>query len=442
MRGWEANHQLRSARERTESPYATGQPLSRQELADLVNTWLWENKGRVSELDANYIGKLEQGRIRWPQDPDRRAAFRAVLRVRTDTELGFRRPRRLPATLDDVDRKQFLYLALGAGAGAAAGRFHSTVLGPSDTPAPPVTVGAVEVDQVNALARQFAAWDHAHGGGLVWQAVSAQLSWSASLLSARCPARLRPALFAAVGYFGNVAGFMAFDAYQHDRARRIFRFSLSCAEEAADWHLRAKILSDMARQEMWCGDPDTALTHVEQAGIRADRLTSIELGKLASIRARALAGLRRADPARRAIAESDEAFNGAPASDGEPWLAYYRGLTRTDDSALALADLSIRGLTATAPAVDRLTAAIDRQPAGRTRSTARCRTKLATVLMREDPRQAAEIGMLAVRGAGRLRSARSADDLRELSRVAGPHAAVPEIAELRQRIRLVLTGGD
>ncbi|MGH3940398.1 MAG: hypothetical protein ACRDTG_17535 [Pseudonocardiaceae bacterium] len=43
----------------------------RQELAELVNRWVFEhtNDHRLVELDANYIGKLEQGRIRWPQNP-------------------------------------------------------------------------------------------------------------------------------------------------------------------------------------------------------------------------------------------------------------------------------------------------------------------------------------------------------------------------------------
>ena len=87
----EHNDRLRRARERIESPHATGEPLSRQELAELVNAWVFEHQERVIELDANYIGKLEQGTIRWPREPDRRAAFRAVLGVATDAELGFRR---------------------------------------------------------------------------------------------------------------------------------------------------------------------------------------------------------------------------------------------------------------------------------------------------------------------------------------------------------------
>jgi hypothetical protein len=103
----EANDQLRRAREQMESPHATGEPLTRQELAELVNTWLFEHNRRTVELDANYVGKLEQGTIRWPQDPDRREAFRSVLGASTDAELGFRRPRRSRSTVGGVDRNSF-----------------------------------------------------------------------------------------------------------------------------------------------------------------------------------------------------------------------------------------------------------------------------------------------------------------------------------------------
>ena len=86
----EPNDVLRRAREGVESPYASGDCLSRQELAELVNAWVFEHtqNHRVIELDANYVGKLEQGAIRWPQDPVRRAGFRAILGVTTDAELG------------------------------------------------------------------------------------------------------------------------------------------------------------------------------------------------------------------------------------------------------------------------------------------------------------------------------------------------------------------
>ncbi len=97
----EPNHQLRGARERIESPHAPGQPLSRVELADLVNEAVFRATGRTTAIDDHYIGKLERGAIRWPQ-VDYRAALRTILRTDTDTALGFRRPRRTHSRPTDV----------------------------------------------------------------------------------------------------------------------------------------------------------------------------------------------------------------------------------------------------------------------------------------------------------------------------------------------------
>jgi transcriptional regulator with XRE-family HTH domain len=84
----EPNDRLRAARERVESPLATGLSLSREELADLVNQQVFTTSRRVIDLTANYIGKLERGQIRWPQ-ADYRSGLRVVLGVDTDAELGF-----------------------------------------------------------------------------------------------------------------------------------------------------------------------------------------------------------------------------------------------------------------------------------------------------------------------------------------------------------------
>jgi len=51
-----------------------------------------------------------------------------------------------------------------------------------------------------------------------------------------------------------------------------------------------------------------------------------------------------------------------------------------------------------------------------------------------DPHEASAIGQRAIDDAGRLRSRRAADGLRELRRFAGTHAALPEVSELRERI--------
>jgi hypothetical protein len=93
----------------------------------LVNAWVYDHTTphRVIEMNANYIGQLERGKIRWPQDPLRREGFRAVLGVTTDTDLGFRRPRRIRSTVAEVDRQEFIRAALGVSAAAVPGRPRS-----------------------------------------------------------------------------------------------------------------------------------------------------------------------------------------------------------------------------------------------------------------------------------------------------------------------------
>ncbi len=90
------NTLLRQARLRLLSPSGSGQQMSRQELAEAINAYLWtahEIDGRLDETD---IGKLERGEHRWPRAP-RREAFRAVLGAAVDSELGFYPNRRTPA---------------------------------------------------------------------------------------------------------------------------------------------------------------------------------------------------------------------------------------------------------------------------------------------------------------------------------------------------------
>ncbi len=89
MRGHrKPNHLLREARLRMPSPSGSGRPMSRQELADAINAYLAPKDESEATLDANHIGKLERGTHRWPNDL-RREAFRHVLNVTTDREIGF-----------------------------------------------------------------------------------------------------------------------------------------------------------------------------------------------------------------------------------------------------------------------------------------------------------------------------------------------------------------
>ncbi len=58
------NSQLRAARQRNASTSSTGMCLSRQELAERVNYYVWDHYSKRREWDGSYLGKLERDVIR------------------------------------------------------------------------------------------------------------------------------------------------------------------------------------------------------------------------------------------------------------------------------------------------------------------------------------------------------------------------------------------
>src|SRR4051812_39783998 len=94
------NEVLRRARLSRPSP--TGDALtsmSRQELADAVNSWVMEHHGWSPYLDGHYVGKLERGVARWPR-AHLRAGLRAVLAKPRDSDLGFSNTRHSEAVIE------------------------------------------------------------------------------------------------------------------------------------------------------------------------------------------------------------------------------------------------------------------------------------------------------------------------------------------------------
>jgi hypothetical protein len=220
----------------------------------------------------------------------------------------------------------------------------------------------------------------------------------------------------------------------------MFSLALSCAEEAGDWHLRAKALSSMARQAIWRGDPDMGLTLIDVAFIRADRLTATERAMLLTARARALAKLGREQETLRVIGQADEEFSDARPANDPVWMAYYDLAQHVGDTGHALFDLAIRNDKHAPEAARRLEGAVTGHGDTFARSRAISQTKLASLLMKTgDPSEAATVGAAALAAAGQIHSRRAADDVRELGSFATPHETIDEVAELRQNIRLVGT---
>ncbi|MGH3809457.1 MAG: XRE family transcriptional regulator [Pseudonocardiaceae bacterium] len=441
----EPNDHLRMARERTASPTHPGDGLTRQELAEQLNKWVWDHHNeKVLMATANYIGRLERGLIRWP-GKFCRAALREILGAPTDSALGFvnARSRRAAVRLEKVDRQNLLR-------GAAALSVSTLIQG---TPAAlleglegrrptriPKRVSPTDVEHTRAVTRVFQAWERIYGGGPVRDAVMGQLHWSAGLLEATYTDELSPELHSAVGDLASIAGYIALKAGFYAEARQVSGFALACAEKAGDWHLRAYVLDSMATQAIWTGQPDEGLTLIEFALVRADWLTATELTLLHSTRGRALAKMSRVQETLRAVGTAEDHFAHFTPADDPPFLANYNAAFLGVGNGTALFDLAVLGHNPQL-ATDRLTAAAAEHTDVGPRAAGL--TKLASLTMATgDPLQAVAIGHEALDAASMIRSRRAADNLRELSHHAAPHQHLDEVAHLQHRIATLLVRTD
>jgi transcriptional regulator with XRE-family HTH domain len=81
-----ANDLLRDARLGLISPSGSGRELSREELADAVNRWVYDNLREEISCTALSIGVLERGQTRWPRKSVRKGLCGVF--GRSETELG------------------------------------------------------------------------------------------------------------------------------------------------------------------------------------------------------------------------------------------------------------------------------------------------------------------------------------------------------------------
>ncbi len=325
-------------------------------------------------------------------------------------------------------------LGLGPPPGTSVARILD---GAQRTPLP-VRITPLEIEQITNVASFFESWDFTYGGGVIREAVMAQLRWSTGLLDASCPAAHRAELFSAVGYLAHVCGFMAFDDLAGDDARRAWRLALACAEEAGDWPLRANALASMARQAMWVEQLDEALTLAELALVRSDRLTPVEQAMLHGTKARALAAMGQVPATLTTVDLADRHFAEVREDEVPPLLAYYDEAEHAGDTGHALADLVVFDGQRLAAARERLALAAATHTPAFARSEAFCQTRLATLTMAaSEPQEAARLGRAASNLASGIRSRRLDHYFEELTTEAQPYAAVAEVGELQERLQAV-----
>jgi hypothetical protein len=343
------------------------------------------------------------------------------------------------ATTGEVDRRSMIRGAMAMGGVLAVGGSPAALLQGLQPATAPASIGRDHVDQVRRAAETFDRMDIEHGGGMVREAATAQLRWSARLLDSRCPASLRPELFGAVAYLAYVCGFMAFDDIVLDDADRLYRFALQCAEENGDWSLRAVILHGMSCKEAWFGDPDAALTYADQALVRSDRLTPTQRAGEWGLRAHALSEVGRLGDARAAIGQMDHEYAQSTPGEAPAWLGFYTEAQHMGATGGHLYELALAGDDSVREqAVTRIEAAVDGGQSARPASFSHVRLAMLGMTGGD-----VEHGVLHAHRAldrlGSIRSQRLVGLLADLDARAARHDRRIDVAEVRERISPILT---
>ena len=437
------NMRFRAARERHFG--------SREALAEAANVHL----APAFAMSASDIGKIERGVVTCPREP-RRAALRKVLRAGSDADIGLFDSRRTQAMRPRAagPDQELAPPTSEAASGLqdplwripgqiktdavpprtqSSDHLHNLSFMEIETPVPSY-IGWPDVEHVRFITRALALSENTYGGGFSGQAAAAQLRHSAQLIRAQGSEDVLRAMHEAVGNLGGVVGFSAFDVADYRSAYTCFEFQLWCAEESASWALRANALSDMARLAMYLGKYDDALSLIEYAQVRSDRIPRTMCAMLCAIRARLLAIQGRNAEAWAEVSRADEYFSSRKPDEDPPWISYYSEAEHQGSTGKALIAMAkdSNDLNHIAPRLER---AIQLHDEHHPRSRAFSRTRLASIVMKiGDPSEAASIGSVALAEASTLRFTRLRKELENLATLGERHAGVPAVADLQHQI--------
>lgn len=317
----ERNELLRAARERVESPSSPGRPLTRKELADLVNKQVYRATAMVTAVDDNHVGKWERGVVRWPA-AHYRAALRAVLDVATDIELGFAPS----STPEDVDRKTFLKTAFGAGAGLAVGRPNPSALAATDELAATVA-GPIE---------HYRRMESTVSSQSLVPAVEAHLRLAREVVRDN----LRTSTgFGMLSEAAGLAAWLAADRGDAAMARRRYSESVRYAESAGHPLLVSYMTASLGHYAVESGDPRQGLQLLQRAAKHfSSSAPASAHAWLASLQAVAHASLRDAASTRAALRAAERFAERQRGEPQWPWVFPFTSakVARYQASALAL----------------------------------------------------------------------------------------------------------
>ncbi|MFL6141080.1 MAG: hypothetical protein ACJ72N_04285 [Labedaea sp.] len=125
------------------------------------------------------------------------------------------------------------------------------------------SVGMADVKRLQRTAARLHSLDQQHGGDSLWQAAMAQAHDGVQLLEyGSYTDRVGQHLLTVVGQLQICAGWLAFDAGQHEVARGCFGEALATSRQASDAQVETRALANLAMQSNALSRPREALRYV------------------------------------------------------------------------------------------------------------------------------------------------------------------------------------
>lgn len=186
-------------------------------------------------------------------------------------------------------------------------------------------LGRREVEQLEATARAFRAWDHRFGGGLRRKAVVGQLNEVAGHLEEHQAPDIERGLFRVMAYLGGTAATMAWDSGMQKQAQSYYQLALRAAHAGGDHAFGANVIAGMARQMLYRDRPHDALelVHLAQKRTRQTIGGPRVHAMLHTREAWAYAAMGRDAAFRRATEEATAVLAEAERGEEPYWIAYF-----------------------------------------------------------------------------------------------------------------------
>lgn len=167
---------------------------------------------------------------------------------------AYKPPTNQAVSLDNMKRRTLMKWGAGATAVASLGVNAGT------------TVGMTDVQRLQRSAARLHSLDQQHGGDALWQAALVQAHDGVLLLEyGSYTDTVGQHLLTASGQLQICAGWLAFDAGQHEVARSCFGEALAMSRQANDAQIETRALANLALQSNALSRPREALRYAASA---------------------------------------------------------------------------------------------------------------------------------------------------------------------------------